>query len=108
MRALVPAMGGSRRGIRIGALIAWCLMICTGAALLASTGGDVRVVGLRGAVNPVTASFLKRNLDDAARKGDRLVLVEMDTPGGLDTAMREIVKDILASPVPVAVYVAPA
>jgi membrane-bound serine protease (ClpP class) len=55
----------------------------------------------------VTAQFLQRNLQEAARRGDRLVLIEMDTPGGLDTAMREIVKDVMASPVPVVVYVAP-
>ncbi|GLI40077.1 serine protease [Geobacter hydrogenophilus] len=67
----------------------------------------MRVLGVRSAINPVTASFLKRNLDSAARRGDRLVLLEMDTPGGLDTAMREIVKDVLGSPVPVAVHVAP-
>ncbi|RNC66638.1 MAG: nodulation protein NfeD [Desulfuromonadales bacterium] len=67
----------------------------------------VRVLAVRSAVNPVTASYLKRNLTEAARKGDRLVLVEMDTPGGLDTAMREIVQDVMASPVPVAVFVAP-
>ena len=67
----------------------------------------VRVLGVRSAINPVTASFIKRNLADASRRGERLVLIEMDTPGGLDTAMREIVKDILASPLPVAVHVAP-
>jgi membrane-bound serine protease (ClpP class) len=55
----------------------------------------------------VTAQFIHRNLQEAARLGDRLVLIEMDTPGGLDTAMREIVKDVMASPVPVVVYVAP-
>jgi membrane-bound serine protease (ClpP class) len=69
--------------------------------------GRVLVAGIRDPVTPVTARFLQRTLDEAARRGERLVLVEMDTPGGLDTAMREIVKGILASPVPVVVYVAP-
>ncbi len=68
---------------------------------------QIRLVAVNGAVNPVTAEFLHRNLRDAAARDERLVLVEMDTPGGLDSAMRAIVKDILASPVPVAVYVAP-
>lgn len=67
----------------------------------------IRVVAIDGPVNPVTAGYLKRNLQEAARKADRLVLIEMDTPGGLDSAMREIVKEILASPLPVVVYVAP-
>ena len=69
--------------------------------------GIIRVVSINGTINPVTADYLRRNLHEAARDGDRLVLIEMDTPGGLDSAMRESVKDILASPVPVAVYVAP-
>jgi len=95
-------------------IIALCALLFSLLVVSASAAGEhpadsavVRALGVRGAINPVTASFLKRNLADAARKGDRLVLVEMDTPGGLDTAMREVVKDILASPVPVAVHVAP-
>ncbi|WP_306537137.1 nodulation protein NfeD [Geobacter sp.] len=95
-------------------IIALCALLFSLLVVSASVTGEppadsaaVRVLGVRGAINPVTASFLKRNLADAARRGDRLVLMEMDTPGGLDTAMREIVKDILASPVPVAVHVAP-
>lgn len=99
---------------RMYRIIALCALLFSLLVVSASVAGEppadsavVRALGVRGAINPVTASFLKRNLADAARKGDRLVLVEMDTPGGLDTAMREVVKDILASPVPVAVHVAP-
>ncbi|WP_298438937.1 nodulation protein NfeD [Geobacter sp.] len=79
-------------------------------ALCAADGAaaaTVRVVGVRGAINPVTASYLGRNLAEASRNGETLFLVEMDTPGGLDSAMREIVKDVMASPVPVAVFVTP-
>ena len=68
---------------------------------------QISVVSVQGPVNPVTADYLRRNLEQAARRGDRLLLVEMDTPGGLDSAMRETVKAIFASPVPVAVYVTP-
>jgi len=68
----------------------------------------VRVLTVDGPVNPVTADYLRKNLHEAARTGERLVLIEMDTPGGLDTAMREIVKELFASPVPVAVFVTPA
>jgi len=67
----------------------------------------VALVEVNGPINPVVASFLQRNLAEATRRGDRLLLIEMDTPGGLDSSMRGIVKDILASPVPVAVFVAP-
>lgn len=79
-------------------------------ALWAADGAaaaTVRVVGVRGAINPVTASYLGRNLAEASRNRETLFLVEMDTPGGLDSAMREIVKDVMASPVPVAVFVTP-
>ncbi len=67
----------------------------------------VALVEVNGPINPVVAGFIGKNLAEAARRGDRLLLIEMDTPGGLDSAMRVIVKDILASPVPVAVFVAP-
>ena len=78
------------------------------AAGLFADPGKIRVVGIHDPITPVTASFLHRNLQEAARAGDRLLLIELDTPGGLDTAMRGMVQDIFASPVPVAVYVAPA
>jgi len=68
---------------------------------------QISVVELAGTVNPVSADFLLRNLEAASRRGDRLVLVEIDTPGGLDSAMREAVKGIFSSTAPVAVFVTP-
>jgi len=76
-------------------------------ALVSAETARIRVIGIHDPVTPITARFLQHNLEDAARRGDRLVLIEMDTPGGLDSAMREVVKDIMASPVPVVVFVAP-
>jgi membrane-bound serine protease (ClpP class) len=67
----------------------------------------IRVVGINGPVNPVTAKYIIRNLKRSALQGEQLFLIEMDTPGGLDIAMRDIVKEIFSSPVPVVVYVAP-
>ncbi len=89
--------------VRIAVLA--CLLL---AGSLWAGAPQIRLVAIDGSVNPVTAEFLHRNLRDAAARDERLVLVEMDTPGGLDSSMRVIVKDILASPVPVVVYVAPA
>ena len=69
--------------------------------------GAVVVVEIRGVINPPVANYLKRALRDAKEQKARLVIIQMDTPGGLDHSMREIIQDILMSPVPVAVYVSP-
>lgn len=58
-------------------------------------------------INPLTARYLERGLRDAARARAVAVVVRLDTPGGLEPTMREMVEAILASPVPVVVYVAP-
>ncbi|MBS1213006.1 MAG: putative rane-bound ClpP-class protease associated with aq [Proteobacteria bacterium] len=60
-----------------------------------------------GPIGPATSDYLVRSLDKAAERNAALVIIRMDTPGGLDTAMRDIIKKIIASPVPVATYVAP-
>jgi membrane-bound serine protease (ClpP class) len=67
----------------------------------------VIVLTLDGAVSPATADYAVRGIRSAAERNASLVVLKMDTPGGLDTAMRSIIKEILASPVPVAAYVAP-
>jgi len=65
------------------------------------------VVPLDGPIGPASADFVDRALARAAREKAQLVVLRIDTPGGLDTSMREIIKQILASPVPVAAWVAP-
>ncbi len=65
------------------------------------------VLTVEGVIGPATADYLKRGLDEAESRGAPAVLLRMDTPGGLDQSMRDIVRDILASQVPVLGYVAP-
>jgi membrane-bound serine protease (ClpP class) len=88
-------------------LILLICLVVTSSPALGAAAPQISVVKVNGPVSPVTADYLRRNLKESALRGDLLLLVEMDTPGGLDSAMREIVKDIFASQVPVAVFVAP-
>ena len=67
----------------------------------------VLVMEIDGTIGPITAEYFRSGLRRAQDKGAGLVLLRMDTPGGLDAAMRDIVKDILAARVPVACYVSP-
>jgi membrane-bound serine protease (ClpP class) len=84
--------------------LAFVLGILSSACALAA---PVHVVPLEGAIGPASADFAKRAIERAAKEGAQLVVLRIDTPGGLDTSMREIIKAILASPVPVAAFVAP-
>ncbi|MFA5353115.1 MAG: nodulation protein NfeD [Thermodesulfovibrionales bacterium] len=70
-------------------------------------GNPVVVATVRGVINPVAGQYISKAIESAGRKKAAALVIELDTPGGLDTSMREIVKAILGSRVPVVVYVAP-
>ncbi len=65
------------------------------------------MIEIKDAIGPATSDFFVRSLADAKARGAPLFIVQMDTPGGLDSAMRDMIKAIIASPVPVVIYVAP-
>src|SRR5574341_197573 len=76
-------------------------------AVTANPASSAVLLGVDGPIGPATADYLHRGLAMAQARGTTLVILRLDTPGGLDSATRAIIKDILASPIPVAVYVSP-
>ena len=68
---------------------------------------EVMVITVNGAINPVSAEFIGKNIRKANEKRVESLVIELDTPGGLDASMRNIVKEIVGSQVPIIVYVSP-
>ena len=83
-------------------------VLCPGLSTAAeATGSQVMQLTIAEAIGPATSDYVRRALEAATREGAELVVIRMDTPGGLDLAMRDIIQDITRSSVPVATYVAP-
>ena len=72
-----------------------------------SVQGSIIQLSVEDAIGPATSDYIKRSLEAATESNAELVIIQMDTPGGLDSAMREIIKNISGSTVPIATYVAP-
>jgi membrane-bound serine protease (ClpP class) len=68
---------------------------------------QVRILTIDGVINPLTARYFKREVQQANRDRAQAVILELNTPGGLETSMREMTQTILSSPIPVIVYVTP-
>ena len=82
------------------------LALSIGASVYAQTP-HVDVLTIKGAINPVLTDYVKRGIEQAEDSGAQALIIQLDTPGGLDTAMRDIIQLMVNSRVPVVVYVAP-
>jgi len=68
---------------------------------------SIVVLNIKGVINPVMADYVSRGIEEAEERNATACIIQMDTPGGLDTAMRDIIKDIVSARIPVVIYVSP-
>ncbi|HLY67168.1 MAG TPA: nodulation protein NfeD [Chloroflexota bacterium] len=83
------------------------LVFLAGVSAASAAGSQVDVITLNAAINPITANYVEHGLQQAQQDGAAAAVIEMDTPGGLDSAMRQIVRDMTSSSAPVVVFVGP-
>ncbi len=89
------------------ALLPVCLNVSGGAALASEKAPVFDVITVSAAITPPIAEYIIQSIREAAKNGAEGLIIRLDTPGGLDLAMRDIAKEILNATVPVIVYVAP-
>ena len=85
------------------------LLLAVSFVARAQTGSPrIDVLTVKGTINPVLTDYIERGIEQAEETGASAIIIQMDTPGGLDTAMRDIIQSIINARVPVVVYVSPA
>jgi membrane-bound serine protease (ClpP class) len=88
------------------AMIILLLAISIGSSVQ-SQSHHIHILTIKGTINPVLVNYVERGIEEAEDSGAEALIIQMDTPGGLDTAMRDIIQLIVNARVPVVVYVAP-
>jgi len=88
-------------------LYALCLGLLLGRALAEEATSPIHVLTVADVINPVSAEYITESLKVAIQNGAQALIIQLDTPGGLDKSMRLIIKEMLNSPIPVIVYVSP-
>jgi membrane-bound serine protease (ClpP class) len=92
------------------ALISLFLSLLLASALFAPAGAQERhaaVIKINDVITPAVAEFISRSIEQATKENASCLIIQMDTPGGLDLSMRDIIKDIMNAEIPVIVYVGP-
>jgi membrane-bound serine protease (ClpP class) len=93
----------------VGGVVAGLVLFLSSLTAAADQGeGAIHVLTVDGVIDPIIANYVSWGLQRARDEGAQAVIIELNTPGGLDSAMRSIVQEIMGSPVPVVVYVTPA
>ena len=96
-----------KRGFTFLVGLFFVLLMTCGVSLSATTGKQIKVINIDESINPGTAAFLARGTQEAEQDEAVLLVVQLDTPGGLVSSMRTMVKTIMNASVPVVVYVSP-
>ena len=109
---LRPGVGDRPTVSRRSRVAAWLLLVIVGLFLAAASpargqASTIVAVTVDGVITPVMADHIRDVLDRAEREGHQALLVQLDTPGGLDTSMRDIIQSFLNARIPVIVYVSP-
>lgn len=109
-----------KRSTPLSRRFAAVILICVGLLLLSSpfwnpvaaqdrdaSSGSIWLLSIDDVIGPATADYVRRGFENAAENNAQFIILQMDTPGGLDKSMRSIIQALLASPIPVVTYVAP-